>query len=158
VQVLSGKVPSTGRSCLDLYTAPEPVFDQITRLTARLLGVPIAVFSLIDKDRQWFKSRSGVDVQHTSREVAFCAHAILQSAPLVVPDATADPRFEDNALVNGDPHIRFYAGAPIRSAGGHALGTLCTIDSRPCQLSADDLEILRDLADIGTKESSTARR
>lgn len=135
-----------------LDTAPEPVFDQITRLTTRLLGVPIAVFSLVDKDRQWFKSRIGLDVQETSREAAFCAHAILQSAPLVVPDATADPRFEDNALVNGDPNIRFYAGVPIRGAGGHALGTLCAIDSRPRQLSADDLETLRDLAGLITKE------
>ena len=135
-----------------LDTAPEPVFDQITRLTARLLDVPIAVFSLVDKDRQWFKSRIGLDVQQTSREVAFCAHAILQSAPLVVPDAAADPRFEDNALVNGDPNIRFYAGVPIRSAGGHALGTLCAIDSKPRQLSVDDLQTLRDLADIITKE------
>jgi diguanylate cyclase (GGDEF)-like protein/PAS domain S-box-containing protein len=135
-----------------LDTAPEPVFDQITRLTTRLLGVPIAVFSLVDQDRQWFKSRIGLDVQETSREVAFCAHAILQSTPLVVPDATIDPRFEDNALVNGDPNIRFYAGVPIRSAGGHALGTLCAIDSRPRQLSAEDLQTLRDLADILTKE------
>lgn len=135
-----------------LDTAPEPVFDRITRLTARLLDVPIAVFSLVDKDRQWFKSRIGLDVQHTSREAAFCAHAILQSAPSVVPDAAADPRFEDNALVTGDPHIRFYAGVPIRSAAGHALGTLCAIDSRPRQLSAADLETLRDLADMVTKE------
>ncbi|MFJ1468165.1 PAS domain S-box protein [Massilia orientalis] len=135
-----------------LDTAPEPVFDQVTRLATRLLGVPIAVFSLVDKDRQWFKSRVGLDVQQTSREVAFCAHAILQSAPLVVPDATADPRFEGNALVHGDPNIRFYAGIPIRSAGGHALGTLCAMDSRPRQLSADDLQALRDLADIVTKE------
>ncbi|MFJ1472167.1 GAF domain-containing protein [Massilia orientalis] len=135
-----------------LDTAPEPVFDRITRLTARLLDVPIVVFSLVDKDRQWFKSRVGLEVQHTSREVAFCAHAILQSAPLVVTDATADPRFEDNVLVFGDPNIRFYAGVPIRSAGGHALGTLCAIDSKPRQLSAGDLETLRDLADIVTKE------
>src|SRR6059058_453252 len=94
------------RSLKILDTAPEPVFDQVTRLASRLLGVPIAVFSLIDQDRQWFKSRIGLDVQETPREQAFCAHAILERAPLVVPDATADPRFTDNALVTGSPNIR----------------------------------------------------
>lgn len=135
-----------------LDTAPEPIFDQVTRLTSRLLGVPIALFSLVDVDRQWFKSRVGIDVQETPREHAFCAHAILQTVPLVVPDATADSRFSDNPLVTGDPNIRFYAGVPIRTTGGLALGTLCAIDSKPHQLSDDQLESLSDLADIITKE------
>jgi PAS domain S-box-containing protein len=135
-----------------LDTAPEPVFDQVTRLTSRLLGVPMAAFSLIDRDRQWFKSRIGLDAPETSREVAFCGHAILQSTPLIVPDATVDPRFAGNSLVTGDPNIRFYAGVPVRSAGGLALGTLCAIDSKPRQLSDDELDTLSDLADIVSKE------
>ena len=135
-----------------LDTAPEPIFDQVTRLTSRLLNVPIALFSLVDADRQWFKSRVGLDVHETPREQAFCAHAILHTSPLVVPDATADSRFSDNPLVTGNPNIRFYAGVPIRTTGGLALGTLCAIDSKPRQLSDDQLETMRDLADIITKE------
>lgn len=135
-----------------LDTPSEPVFDRVTRLTSRLLGAPIALFSLIEGDRQWFKSRVGIEVQETPREQAFCAHAILQSEPLIVPDATLDPRFMDNVLVTSNPHIRFYAGVPIRSSDGLALGTLCAIDSKPRQLAEDELQTLRDLADILTKE------
>jgi diguanylate cyclase len=135
-----------------LDTAPEPVFDQVTRLTSRLLGVPIVLFSIVDRDRQWFKSHIGLDVRETPREQAFCAHAILQSTPLMVPDALADPRFSDNPLVNGKPNIRFYAGVPIRSSDGIALGTLCAIDSKPRTLSDDELQSLSDLADLVTKE------
>jgi diguanylate cyclase (GGDEF)-like protein/PAS domain S-box-containing protein len=135
-----------------LDTAPEPIFDQVTRLTSRLLGVPTALFSLVDVDRQWFKSRVGMDVQETPRDQAFCGHAILQTAPLVVPDASADARFSDNPLVAGQPKIRFYAGVPIRSRDGLALGTLCAIDSKPRELTTDQLETLRDLADIIKRE------
>jgi len=135
-----------------LDTDPEPVFDQVTRLASKLLRVPMAVFSLVDKDRQWFKSSVGLDVRETPRDQAFCAHAILQNTPLVVPDATADPRFSDNPAVTGQANIRFYAGVPILSAEGHALGTLCAIDSKPRQLSDEELDILKDLADIVTKE------
>jgi len=135
-----------------LDTAPEPVFDRVTRLAARLLGVPIALFSLVDTDRQWFKSRVGLDIAETPRDQAFCAHAILGSAPLVVEDAARDERFRDNPLVAGAPKVRFYAGVPIRTAGGHAIGTLCAIDSRPRALAPEDLQVLEDLADIVTKE------
>jgi len=135
-----------------LDTAPEPVFDRLTRLTARLLGVPMALFSLVDSDRQWFKSRVGVAAAQTPREQAFCDHTIRESAPLVVEDAWSDTRFMDNPLVTGDPHIRFYAGVPVRTSDGHAIGTLCALDSRPRALGPEDLQTLQDLADIVTKE------
>ncbi len=135
-----------------LDTENEEVFDRITRLVARLLKVPTALFSLVDADRQWFKSRVGLDALETPREQAFCAHAILQDQPLVVPDATHDERFADNPLVTGAPNIRFYAGVPIRSSGGLPIGTLCAIDDHARVLSADELCILIDLADIVQKE------
>ncbi len=135
-----------------LDTENEEVFDRITRLVARLLKVPTALFSLVDADRQWFKSRVGLDALETPREQAFCAHAILQDQPLVVPDATHDERFADNPLVTGAPNIRFYAGVPIRSSGGLPIGTLCAIDDHVRVLSADELCILIDLADIVQKE------
>ena len=135
-----------------LDTPAEPVFDRITRLVAQILDVPIALVSLIDTDRQWFKSRVGLDAIETPREVAFCAHAIMQTAPMIVADATQDARFEDNPLVTGNPNIRFYAGVPLRSAGGLAIGTLCAIDSKPRQLSADETNILIDLAALVSKE------
>jgi diguanylate cyclase (GGDEF)-like protein/PAS domain S-box-containing protein len=135
-----------------LDTPAEPVFDRITRLVAHILNVPIALVSLVDADRQWFKSRVGLEATETPREVAFCAHAITQTAPMIVVDATQDARFEDNPLVTGNPNIRFYAGVPLRSAGGLAIGTLCAIDSKPRQLSADETNILIDLAALVSKE------
>ena len=131
-----------------LDTGPEERFDRITRRAQHLLGVPIALISLVDKDRQWFKSRQGLDASETPREHAFCAHAIL--APdqvLEVRDAAADPRFKDNPLVTGGPNIRFYAGCPIRSPAGQPIGTLCVIDSTPRALNAAGLSVLKDLAD-----------
>jgi len=135
-----------------LDTPTEGVFDRITRLVAQVLNVPIALVSLVDADRQWFKSRVGLDAIETPREVAFCAHAIMQAAPMIVADATQDVRFNANPLVTGDPNIRFYAGVPLRSAGGLAIGTLCAIDSKPRQLSADETNILIDLAALVSKE------
>ena len=135
-----------------LDTAPEAVFDRITRLAARLLDVPTTLFSLVDGERQWFKSRVGLDVTETPREQAFCAHAILESVPLVVEDAALDARFSDNPLVTGVPHVRFYAGVQIRTREGNAIGTLCAIDSEPRTLKSEDLQTLQDLADIITKE------
>ncbi len=135
-----------------LDTESEEVFDRITRLVARLLKVPTALFSLVDADRQWFKSRVGLDAAETPREQAFCAHAILQDQPLVVPDAANDERFADNPLVTGAPNIRFYAGVPIRSSGGLPIGTLCAIDDHARVLTADELCIMIDLADIVQKE------
>ena len=124
-------------------------FDRITRLVAQLLDVPIALVSLIDEHRQWFKSRVGLDVAETPREHAFCDHAIRgEDRALVVPDAAADPRFADNPLVTGAPEIRFYAGATLVTPRGHRLGTLCAIDRRPRTLSPAQLDTLRALADV----------
>ena len=135
-----------------LDTEEEEVFDRVTRLVSRLLKVPVALFSLVDENRQWFKSHVGLDVRETPREHAFCAHALLQDQPLVVADASSDARFADNPLVTGNPNIRFYAGVPIRTSGGLTIGTLCAIDERVRVLTADELCILIDLADIVQKE------
>jgi len=135
-----------------LDTPPEPVFDRVTRLASRMLDVPMAMFSLVDADRQWFKSRVGMESAETPREYAFCAHAIGMSTPLVVQDAREDGRFSDNPLVNGPPNIRFYAGVPIRTTAGLAIGTLCALDTRPRTLSEDEAALLNDLAAILTKE------
>jgi len=132
-------------SCL-LDTPAEECFDRITRLAARYFGTPVAVIALIDRDRQWFKSYVGLDAQETPRDIAFCAHAILNDGVLVITDATEDPRFRENPLVCGPPGIRFYAGAPLKSAGGLRLGTLCIIDFAPRDFTADDEAQLRDLA------------
>lgn len=131
-----------------LDTPPELRFDRITSLLARLLGVPIAVISLVDEHRQWFKSVVGLDATETPRDVAFCAHAILDDAPLIVPNATDDDRFKDNPLVTGAPDIRFYAGAPLVTADGLRLGTLCAIDRDPRILSEDETTLLRELSAI----------
>ena len=119
-----------------LDTAAEEAYDDITALAAYLCNVPIAMISLVDESRQWFKSKLGLNQQETPRDVAFCAHAILQTEPLIVRDALKDARFADSALVTREPHIRFYAGFPLASSEGFALGTLCAIDRRPRQLSA----------------------
>ncbi len=129
-----------------LDTPLEEAFDRITRLAARLLRVPVSLVTLVDEDRQWFKSAYGWDKRETPRELSFCAHTIGFDEVMVVPDATSDERFKANLLVTGDPRIRSYAGAPLKSANGFSLGTLCAIDIKPRTFSADEQEILRDLA------------
>jgi len=130
-----------------LDTLPEQVYDDITRIAAQICDVPIALVSLVDQDRQWFKSRVGIEVAETPRDHAFCAHAILDPGQvMVVEDAQADPRFAANPSVTAGAGIRFYAGAPLVNATGHALGTLCVIDRKPRRLSPAQLENLRALS------------
>ncbi len=129
-----------------LDTPPEERFDRITRLATLFFGVPISLVTLVEEQRQWFKSVQGLSICETPRDQAFCAHALSQQGVLVVPDALLDPRFEHNPLVTGDPWIRFYAGAPIRTLDGNPLGTLCIIDRRPRSLSSVDQHVLEDMA------------
>jgi GAF domain-containing protein len=135
-----------------LDTPPEEGFDRITRLASRWLDVPIALVTLLDENRQWFKSCVGLDVTETDREVAFCAYNVHGDGMMVVEDATADPRFADNPLVTGDPGIRFYAGAPLVTPEGHVLGSLCVIDTTPRSAGTMDLDVLRDLAGMVVTE------
>jgi len=141
-----------------LDTPPEPAFDRITRIASELFHVPIALVSLVDKDRQWFKSCVGLDVRETPRQMAFCAHAIMRDDVLVVPDARADERFATNPLVAGPPHIRFYAGAPLITRDGFRLGTLCIIDTRPRPvMSPSHKQLLKDFAGL-VVDAMEARR
>ena len=130
-----------------LDTEPDEGFDRITRLAQAYFKVPIALVSFVDSERQWFKSRQGLDATETPRDISFCGHAILGEEIFCVPDTLEDQRFADNPLVTGPPNIRFYAGAPLSARDGMKVGTLCIIDTKPRILSEEDLCVLRDLAD-----------
>lgn len=128
-----------------LDSSQEERFDRITRMARRLFGVPISLVSLVDRDRQWFKSKQGIDASETPREISFCGHAINEDGLFIIPDATKDDRFEDNPLVTDDPNIRFYAGYPLKVRDGLKIGTLCLIDSEPREMDKEDRQLLKDL-------------
>lgn len=127
------------------YTPAEEQFDRVTRVACRLFKVPIALVSLVTQDKQWFKSRQGLNAAETSRQISFCGHAILSDSPFIVPNAVKDPDFRDNPLVSGPPNIRFYAGQPLHF-DGFRIGTLCIIDTKPRQLRPADYDSLKNLA------------
>ena len=135
-----------------LDTDPDERFDRITRLASALFNAPIALVSLVDENRQWFKSCYGLNVKETSRDAAFCAHVVHDREPMVVPDTFLDARFAENPLVIGEPRIRFYAGYPLILNDGACIGTLCVFDTRPRPLEGADLARLRDLADLAMQE------
>ncbi|MBU6248335.1 MAG: PAS domain S-box protein, partial [Xanthomonadaceae bacterium] len=153
--MLSPRLPENETERLALLRAldlldrpPDPAIDRITRTAARLFVVPVALVTLVDADRQWFLSRVGLDRPETPREHSMCGHAILEREAMVVCDALSDVRFHDNPLVTGAPHIRFYAGRPLRSRQGLVLGTLCLIDRVPREFGESDRAALDDLADM----------
>jgi excisionase family DNA binding protein len=139
-------------------TAEEARFDRVVRLASMVTGSPIALISLLTSTRQWFKARVGMPVPETTRDWAFCSHAIMQNELFVIEDALQDDRFRDNPLVQQDPHIRFYAGVPLRDKSGQPLGTLCVIDREPRRLRAAEVQSLLDLADIASNEIQTPTR
>lgn len=136
-----------------LDTAPEERFDRMTRLAKKIFDVEMVSVTLVDDDRQWFKSTQGLgDACETDRGISFCGHAILEEQPLVVNDALADERFKDNPLVVGGPLIRFYAGCPLRAPGGQRVGVLCLISAKPRSFDQRELDILKDLAGVVENE------
>lgn len=147
----------TLRSLQILDTPAEERFDRLTRLAARMFDVPIALVSLVDEQRQWFKSATGLDATETHRDISFCGHAILEDEVLNIPDATQDERFADNPLVTQDPSIRLYVGCPLKALDGANMGTLCLIDQRPRTLSEEDLQALRDLAHMAEQELAASQ-
>lgn len=131
-----------------LDTPPEERFDRLVRVAHELFHVPIALVSLVDTDRQWFKSCIGLSAAQTGRDISFCGHAILSKDIFYIPNTLEDPRFADNPLVTDAPNIRFYAGVPLTINGHHRIGTLCIIDTKPRELSIEQQGLLRDLASV----------
>lgn len=159
IQMKSPEIPENEQGRLSalqeldiLDTGREERFDRLTRLASYVAGTPIALVSLVDQYRQWFKSRVGLDAEQTPRDISFCGHAILQPGVFEVPDAAQDPRFNDNPLVTGDPAIRFYAGVPLELESGHVVGTLCVIDQVPKTLSEQQQALLKDIAQAVVEE------
>jgi len=146
----------TLRNLKILDTDPEERFDRVTRLAKRIFGTEIALVSLVDSDRQWFKSYQGLDVTETPREVSFCGHAILDDSVMVVSDTLADERFRDNPLVTANPSIRFYAGCPLSAPDGRKVGTLCVIDAKPRETSEEDIALLEELGQLVEEELAMA--
>jgi diguanylate cyclase (GGDEF)-like protein len=140
------------RSYSILDTEPEEAFDRITRLVKNVLQMPMVAISLIDHDRQWFKSRQGIEANQTRRDMSFCHHAIQGDGPLIVPDASTDPRFANNPLVLAKPYIRSYFGSPLRTKDGYKIGTLCSMDTKVRHLSELQIGILDDLAKLVVDE------
>jgi GAF domain-containing protein len=135
-----------------IETPPEERFDRITRLAAALFDVPIALIALMERDREWFKSRCGLDLCEVPRDESFCGHSVYLRQPLVVADARLDERFADNPYVTGPPGVRFYAGHPLILPDGSCVGTICVLDTRPRHIDNHGLERLRDMADLATRE------
>lgn len=146
----------TLRNLKILDTDPEERFDRVTRLAKRLFGTKIALVSLVDADRQWFKSCQGLNATETGRDISFCGHAILGNDVLVVNDTHIDERFSDNPLVTEDPSIRFYAGYPLSAPNGQKIGTLCIIDSEAREMPEEDLQLLRELGQMVEEELAVA--
>lgn len=140
-----------------LDTPLEERFERITRIVCRSLRVPISAVSLIDEERQWFKSVQGLDMSETTRAASFCAHTILEKDVFVVPNALDDERFADNPLVTGQPNIRFYAGIPLEVQDGICIGSLCAIDNEPREMDAEQLEILKDLSEMVKSELAAVK-
>ena len=152
----AGRLAALRRSEI-LDTAPEASFDRITRLVQTVLNVPIALVSLIDADRQWLKSCVGLGLSETSREVSFCSHTIRRREPMVVPDACEDPRFANNPLVTGPPHIASYLGVPLETPDGYNLGALCAIDVKPREFSTEQIEVMKGFAALVMDELELRR-
>jgi GAF domain-containing protein len=129
-----------------LDTPREEQFDRITRLALKVFKVPISTLTLVDKDREWFKSCQGLPAREGARAISFCGHALLEADMLVIPDTLKDVRFADNPMVLGEPHIRFYAGVPVKDRHGYRLGVFCIKDRVPRELSLEDRQLLKDLA------------
>ncbi|MEW6282087.1 MAG: GAF domain-containing protein, partial [Candidatus Eremiobacterota bacterium] len=150
------RLGSLHRMCV-LDTPAEARFDRLTRLAQRHFGVAFAMVTLVDRDRQWFKSIQGAHVVETPRSISFCAHTILDEQAMVIPDATLDPRFRGNPVVTGDLHVRFYAGVPVCSQDGLRVGTFCLVGNQPRGFDAEDLANLEDFAACAETELQVVR-